>query len=140
MTKRTLGVSILAVIFIAEVVLVGPQVIRSLRGVDDKHSPSERVAVQPRTESSESQTKSYVPIVSGDFRPHPMVLGVEFSPVTNFDVLSMNEAVGKVEDSELVLGVVVNGQTRAYPLNMITGPYREFVNDSLGGLPIAPTW
>jgi hypothetical protein len=45
-----------------------------------------------------------------------------------------------VTDSELVLGVVVNGEPRAYPINMITGPRREIVNDRLGGIPIAATW
>ena len=42
--------------------------------------------------------------------------------------------------SELVLGVVVNGQARAYPINMLTGPSREIINDTLGGRAIAATW
>ena len=45
-----------------------------------------------------------------------------------------------VVDDELVLGVVVNGQPRAYPINMLTGPTREIINDQLGGQAIAATW
>ena len=45
-----------------------------------------------------------------------------------------------VTGNELVIGVVVNGKARAYPINMITGPSREIINDSLGGRAIAATW
>ena len=45
-----------------------------------------------------------------------------------------------VTGNELVIGVVVNGKARAYPVNMITGPSREIINDSLGGRAIAATW
>jgi hypothetical protein len=46
----------------------------------------------------------------------------------------------EVTDNELVLGVVVNGEARAYPINMLTGPSREIINDTLGGTAIAATW
>lgn len=42
--------------------------------------------------------------------------------------------------TELVLGVVLNGEARAYPLNMLSGPIREILNDTLGGEPVAVTW
>jgi hypothetical protein len=45
-----------------------------------------------------------------------------------------------VSDEELVLGVVVNGTARAYPINTLTGPQREIINDKLGGRSIAATW
>ena len=45
-----------------------------------------------------------------------------------------------VDDDELVLGIEINGQSRAYPINMITQPTREIINDSLGGRDIAATW
>ena len=50
--------------------------------------------------------------------------------------LKSDEVVG----NELVLGVVVNGKARAYPINMLTGPAREIINDQLGGAAIAATW
>jgi hypothetical protein len=45
-----------------------------------------------------------------------------------------------VRPNELVLGVVVEGKARAYPINMLTGPRREIINDELGGKAIAATW
>lgn len=46
----------------------------------------------------------------------------------------------QVTAKELVLGVVVDGEARAYPINMLTGPQREIINDRLGGRAIAATW
>jgi hypothetical protein len=45
-----------------------------------------------------------------------------------------------LEDDELVLGVEIGGDTCAYPINMLTGPDREIINDELGGRAIAATW
>ncbi len=46
----------------------------------------------------------------------------------------------RLEDGDMVLGVVINGQARAYPVNYMNGPQNEVVNDTLGGTPIAPSW
>ncbi|MBC8290324.1 MAG: DUF3179 domain-containing protein [Planctomycetes bacterium] len=54
--------------------------------------------------------------------------------------LKAGEVKDEVVGNELVLGVVVNGKARAYPINMLTGPSREIVNDQLGGSAIAATW
>ena len=43
-------------------------------------------------------------------------------------------------DTDKVLGVVINGEARAYPINQLTGPRREIINDVLGELPLAATW
>ena len=45
-----------------------------------------------------------------------------------------------LRDNELVLGVELDGEARAYPINMLTGPKREIINDRLGGQAIAATW
>lgn len=45
-----------------------------------------------------------------------------------------------VNDGDLVLGVVINGEARTYPVNYMNGPTKEVVNDTLGGKAIAPTW
>ena len=55
------------------------------------------------------------------------------------DVSTADEE-GWVRDDELVLGVVVEGAARAYPINTLTGPRREIINDELGGRSIAATW
>jgi hypothetical protein len=74
-----------------------------------------------------------------NFNPR-VVIRREFPPITDAPVISAREAVGKVDNAELVLGVQINGQARAYPLNMLTGPSREIINDTLGDTAIAATW
>ena len=61
-------------------------------------------------------------------------------PIVGAPVLAAKDVADQVRDNELVLGVVVGGQPRAYPINMLTGPSREIINDTLGKLPIAATW
>jgi hypothetical protein len=65
-----------------------------------------------------------------------------FEPIVEPDNVSLREAEkdGWVQDDELVLGVVVDGKARAYPVNTLTGPRREIINDELGGRAIAATW
>ena len=41
-------------------------------------------------------------------------------------------------DSELVMGVTVNGESKAYSVGFLS--FREMVNDELGGIPILVTW
>ena len=54
--------------------------------------------------------------------------------------ISAEEVNDQVTDSELVLGVVVEGKARAYPVNMLTGPAREIINDRIGKTDFAATW
>lgn len=60
--------------------------------------------------------------------------------VTGWQIVSVKQAIGLVDADELVLAVEINGEARAYPLNMMTGPEREVFNDTLGGRAIAATW
>lgn len=43
-------------------------------------------------------------------------------------------------DDDLVMGLVIRGEARAYPVNYMNGPLNEVVNDNLGGEAIASTW
>ena len=61
-------------------------------------------------------------------------------PITQFTTITVGDVGDQLNPTELVLGVTVNGQSRAYPINMLTGPTREIINDSLGGKAIAATW
>jgi hypothetical protein len=49
-------------------------------------------------------------------------------------------AASDVAGDELVLGVEIGLAARAYPLNMLSGPDHECLNDELGGEAIAVTW
>jgi hypothetical protein len=44
----------------------------------------------------------------------------------------------KLQDSELVLGLKINGDIRAYPLQVLV--WHEIVNDEVGGVPVAVTY
>lgn len=52
--------------------------------------------------------------------------------------VSVQEADGRLEDSELVLGLNINGDIRAYPLQILV--WHEIVNDKVGGVPVAVTY
>lgn len=60
--------------------------------------------------------------------------------IVDVPVTAARDINGRVTDKELVFGVVVNGEARAYPINMLTGPKREILNDTLGKQAIAATW
>ncbi len=74
-----------------------------------------------------------------EFRPKTVSKKAgKFKAITDIPLKSASET--DLRDNELVLGVEVNGEARAYPINMLTGPSREILNDVLGGQAIAATW
>ena len=75
---------------------------------------------------------------SGSFQPYYAVPRQEV--VKDFEIVSAEQGVEVLADDELVIGVEVGGQARAYPINMLTGPVREIINDDLAGTAIAATW
>lgn len=74
-----------------------------------------------------------------EFRPRTLIPR-PFPAITKFPVVSAAKAAGRIQDAELVLGVTIGKESRAYPINMLTGPRREILNDTLGGKAIAATW
>ena len=70
----------------------------------------------------------------------PRKLAKPFPPIVNAPTLPADKAGDRVSNNELVVGVVVGGEARAYPINMLTGPSREIINDTLGKHAIAATW
>jgi len=52
--------------------------------------------------------------------------------------VDIEAALEWLEDQEPVISLVVNGEARAYPLQVLM--YHEIVNDELGGVPIAVTF
>ncbi len=73
-----------------------------------------------------------------DFVPRRLMQPLK--PITEFKTRSVASALTEMEPNELVLSVSIEGQHRAYPINMLTGPRREIINDNLGGKSIAATW
>lgn len=66
------------------------------------------------------------------------VIARPFRAITNPTIVPAEKTT--IADNELVIGVELNGQSRAYPINQLTGPRREIINDVLGGTAIAATW
>jgi hypothetical protein len=63
------------------------------------------------------------------------------SPLTEFSVKTAAEAARSLEPAELVLGVSVGNESRAYPINMLNhDAAAKVVNDVLGGRPLMATW
>ena len=52
--------------------------------------------------------------------------------------ISAEAAESQMRDGELVIGVSINGDAGAYPIDMLS--VHEIVNDVVGGEPIAVTW
>jgi len=76
--------------------------------------------------------------VSDRFQPQRLM--GPLPPSTDFPNKDAQAVANDLLPNETVLGVTVNGASRAYPINMLTGPSREILNDTLGGRPIAATW
>jgi hypothetical protein len=84
---------------------------------------------------TEKEKNNIVPldqIVSGG--PPPDVIPSIDDP----KFISIQEADKYLEDSDLVLGLNINGDVRAYPLQILV--WHEIVNDKLGGVPITVTY
>jgi hypothetical protein len=82
-----------------------------------------------------AQEKSIVPldkIVSGGPPPDGI------PSIDNPKFVSVKEADKLLEDSELVVGLNVNGDIRAYPIQILV--WHEIVNDNVGGIPVAVTY
>ena len=67
------------------------------------------------------------------------ILGKDGIPsIDNPQFVTLGEADSQMLSYERVLGVSINGDHRAYSLNMLSR--HEIVNDTVGGVPIAVTW
>jgi hypothetical protein len=58
--------------------------------------------------------------------------------IDNPEFYEVSEADREYADEELVLGVIIDGDARAYSTGLLSG--HEIVNDVVGGRPIAVTW
>ena len=60
-----------------------------------------------------------------------------FAPLPDAAYVRAAQA-GFVESDDMVLGVVINGDAVAYPVNQLA--YHHVINDEVGGVPIAATY
>ena len=76
-------------------------------------------------------------VPANDYAPRT-VLAKPIPAITNPKIVEASEA--QVAANDLIIGVEIGGKARAYPINQLTGPSREIINDVLAGTAIAATW
>ena len=69
-----------------------------------------------------------------EYRPSAPVDAI--APVYSPEFVSADEA--ELLDDELVMGLEINGDARAYPVGLMR--VREMANDIVGGVPVLVTW
>ena len=86
------------------------------------------VAAGCSSESSEAELKGIVTLLPKD------AIRAIFDPKH----VGISEAGNLMKDEHRVLGVSINGESRAYPINALSS--HEIANDFVGGVKIAVTW
>ncbi|TWU08917.1 hypothetical protein CA54_41560 [Symmachiella macrocystis] len=100
----------------------------------------ESKVVKPETDATPATVSSHQPPAPKSEEFSPIRVLPKMRPITDFAVVDATEGSETVLDDEMILGVEIKGETRAYPMNMINGPFREILNDEVGGKAIAVTW
>lgn len=62
----------------------------------------------------------------------PSIDNPQFMPVSEF------QQITPMADTEPVIGLIINGEAKAYPLSILT--WHEIVNDEIGGVPVTVTF
>ena len=88
-----------------------------------------------------------------ELRPDPQIRSIDLRIDTGFDEREklprdaispiyspkyVTVAESTLSDDELVMGIDINGESRAMPVGLMR--FREMVNDVVGGVPILATW
>ena len=88
-----------------------------------------------------------------ELRPDPQIRSIDLRIDTGFDEREklLRDAISPIyspkyvtvaestlADDELVMGIDINGESRAMPVGLMR--FREIVNDVIGGVPILATW
>ena len=55
-----------------------------------------------------------------------------------YDAMFVPAASASLPPDELVIGVEINGESKAYPVGPLN--FREMVNDTVGWVPVLVTW
>ena len=63
-----------------------------------------------------------------------------FPPLVGLPTVTAQGVGAAIADDEFVVGVEVEGEPRAYPLNMLGHPGSEVINDTIGRTPVAVTF
>ena len=77
--------------------------------------------------------------IEEDITDYPIPNSIRLDAIAPiYDPIFATAAEALIEETELVMGVAIDGQAKAYPVNVLR--FREIVNDELAGWPILVTW
>ena len=97
----------------------------------DKAEPG----TEPPPQVSQPATNRRVDV--GEIGRFPQLIPFDgIRPVYQPEFAPASEA--PLEDSELVIGIALDGEAKAYPITVLR--FREMVNDELAGIPTLVTW
>jgi hypothetical protein len=135
LNKKVISIAALSVIGVIIGVLIIPAV--SINSGSIANSITNTSSINPTSiaKANEEKKNNIVPldqIVSGGPPPD----GIPSIDKPKF--ISIQDANKYLEDSELVLGLSINGDVRAYPLQILV--WHEIVNDKVGDVPVAVTY
>ena len=71
-------------------------------------------------------------------RMKPAVVRDAIPAILNPQFVPPEDVPPEFKDAELVLGLSMNGESKAYPLDILS--HHEAVNDVVGGVPVIVTW
>jgi Protein of unknown function (DUF3179) len=136
--KKVISIAALSIVGVLVVVLIvtiiNPSTVSIANSSTNPNTNTNSINSAP-TPVGEEEENSIVPldqIVSGGPPPDGI------PSIDNPKFISVQEADRNLEDSELVLGLNINGDIRAYPLQILV--WHEIVNDKVENTPVAVTY
>ncbi len=102
--------------------------------------PSDGPDISPTQGSSnpeEPRTNPRTPII-GEYSFSQLLPFDGIRPVYDPEFTSPDGVEGLLEDDELVLGISLGDEAKAYPISVLR--FREMVNDEMAGIPTLVTW
>ena len=109
--------------FIAPAMALGFASILSTACGASETEPAPTITAEPRAEDADASAGSQ--------------RNSRFVPLDNPDVVTADAATF-LQPADRVLGLTVNGESRAYPINMMT--FHHVANDVVGGQPVLVTF
>jgi hypothetical protein len=142
-------ISILNLKIIVPLAVIGIVVIASVAMMLGDSTPQTTIVSEPTTESNVTVSEgpaSTLTIMETDGQKHIIPLdkikggGPPKDGIPSIDDPKFTEISGSqfVSDSDVVIGLEINGDARAYPLFILV--WHEIVNDVVGGTPVAVTY
>ena len=137
----------LVVFSIAGVVLAACGASRGAVANGSSEPPPQSSSLDPTETELQSQSSDLDPTVAPDlinprnfifdsYLPPQLIPPDGIRPV--YDPRFVEAVDAPLNDDELVIGVSLEGEAKAYPISVLR--FREMVNDELGKLPILVTW